>query len=147
MKKIILCALLIVASCIKLTAQKPAVVISDKDGWHKIGETTADLKAEKDEIMVLGADRFAFIKIKVMDAPIILTSFEIYFENGANQKVAIGKEIKAAGETRTVKIEGGERSIKKVSFVYETAPNKKDQKAHLELWGLKTNPDKRTATK
>ena len=31
-------------------AQKPAVVVSDKTGWHKIGETTVDFKKEKDEV-------------------------------------------------------------------------------------------------
>jgi hypothetical protein len=147
MKKVILCALLIIASSIKMSAQKPGVVLSDKEGWHKIGETTADFKAEKDEISVIAADRFSSIKIKVLDAPLILTSFEIYFESGDNQKVSIGKEVKAAGETRTVKIDGGERSIKKVSFVYETAPNNKDKKARVELWGFKTNSDKKTAKK
>ena len=45
-------------------AQKPAVMMNDKAGWHKIGEVTADLKAEKDELVVLGADRFRSIKIK-----------------------------------------------------------------------------------
>jgi hypothetical protein len=120
------------------------VVISDKEGWHKIGETTVDFKPETDAINVVGADRFGFIKIKVDDAPIDLTSFNIYFEGGDMQKVTVGKEIKSPGETRVVQLNGGEREIKKISFNYATPSNYKDKKAHVELWGLKTNTGKRT---
>jgi hypothetical protein len=143
MKKTIFIALLIIYY-INAFAQQPAVVISDKEGWHKIGETTADFKTETDEIAVMGADRFAFVKIKVDDAPINLVSFEIYFESGDNQVVPIGKQIKNPGETRVVQLNGGERSIKKIVFTYKTVPNNADKKAHVELWGLKTNSDKKT---
>lgn len=142
-EKAILFAMLVIANCSGIFAQQPAVVISDKDGWHKIGETSVDFKTETDEISVIGADRFAHIKIKVTDASIHLESFDIYFESGDKQNVKIGKEIKNAGESRSVDLEGGERGIKKIIFVYHTVPNQKDKKAHVELWGMKTNPDKK----
>ncbi|MBI2270404.1 MAG: hypothetical protein HYU69_08620 [Bacteroidetes bacterium] len=146
MKKLILLSLLIVGSYSGIYSQKPAIVTSDKSGWHKIGETTVNFKTETDEIAVMGADRFAFIKIKVNDASIHLTSFDIHFETGDKQSVIIGQEIKAPGETRVVQLTGGERSIKKVSFIYKTVANAKDKKARVELWGLKTNPDKKTSS-
>jgi hypothetical protein len=147
MKKLTLLILVAMISCMGAFAQKPGVVISDKDGWHKIGETIVDFKTEKDEIVVMGADKFAFLKFKVTEMPIHLVSFEIFFENGDNQTVTIGSDIKVTGETRTVKIEGGERDIKKVSFIYKTVANVKDKKARVELWGMKTNPDKKSASK
>jgi len=119
------------------------VVTSDKTGWHKIGETTVDFKKEVDEMSVMGADKFSKLKIKVTDASIYLTSFDIYFENEEKQSVRVGLDLKAPGETKTVDLNGGERSIKKVSFVYKTVANSKDEKAHVELWGLKTNADKK----
>src|SRR6185369_15011046 len=137
--KLILFSLLVAGSYGKMFSQKPGVVISDKDGWHKIGETTVDFKTEQDEIAVIGADKFSSVKIKVDKEPIRLESFDIYFENGGKQSVVIAKEIKNPGETREVKIEGGERSLKKVEFTYKTMPNPSDKKAHLELWGYKTN--------
>ena len=143
MKKVIVFAMLVIANCSAMFAQHPAVVISDKDGWHKIGETHVDFKTETDEIAVIGADKFGYIKIKVTGAPIHLESFDIYFESGNKQNVKIGKEIKTPGESRSVQLEGGERSIKKIIFVYHTVPNSKDKKAHVELWGMKTNPDKK----
>lgn len=146
MKNIILLSFLIVSS-LRMYSQQPGIVISDKEGWHKIGETTVDFKTETDEIVVIGADRFAFIKIKVDKEPIDLISFEIYFESGDKQIVTIGKEFKAPGETRVVQLNGGERSIKKVVFTYKTVPNSKDKKAHVELWGMKTNSDKKKSKK
>jgi len=47
-----------------------------------------------------------------------------------------------AGESRVIDLNGGERNLKKIVFVYKTLPNRKDEKAHVEIWGLKTNTDK-----
>jgi hypothetical protein len=143
MKKLIL-SLLLVASSATLMAQVPKLMTSDKEGWHKIGTTTVSFNTETDQITVLGADRFKAIKMKVIDASIHLVSFEIFFESGDSQKVTIKKTIKKAGETRSVNLDGGERSIKKVTFVYKTVPNNRDQKAHVELWGLKGKYTKRS---
>jgi hypothetical protein len=112
MKKLII--ILLMGSVIKVAAQKekPVVIMSDTKGWHKIGETTVDFKTETEEIIPFGADRFAFIKFKIEDAPIDLISLEIYYESGDSQNVTIGKQIKAPGESRTVQLNGGERTLK-----------------------------------
>jgi hypothetical protein len=140
MKKVILIAMLITAGYSKMFGQ---VVVSDKTGWHKIAEKTVDFKTETDDISVIGADRFQSIKIKVIDAPINIISFVIYFESGDQQNVKIGQNIKNPGETREIVLNGGERDIDKITLKYKTVPNSKDQKAQLEIWGLKTNPDKK----
>jgi len=118
-------------------AQKPAVMMNDKAGWHKIGEVTADLKAEKDELVVLGADRFRSIKIKVTDAPIHIASLEVFYESGDNESITLKSDFKAGGESRVIDLKGTDRAIKKVVFVYNTIPNSKNDKAHVELYGLK----------
>jgi hypothetical protein len=38
-------------------SQKPAVVISNKPGWYKIGEVTVALKTETESIIVFGHGR------------------------------------------------------------------------------------------
>jgi hypothetical protein len=138
MKNIIMLALIIVGS--NMFAQKPEIITSDKAGWHKIAETRVDFETETDEIIVLGKDKFDYIKIMVKDASINLVSFIIIFEDGTSQNVSIGKEIKATGETRVVDLKGS-KSIKKVSFIYKTVTNKKDEKANIELWGLKAKKE------
>ena len=124
-------------------AQKPEVIMSDKTGWHKIGKTTVDFSKEKEEISVLGADRFAKIKFKVEKAPINLISLEVYFESGDKQDIVVNSKIKAPGESRVIDLNGGERSLKRIVFVYKTMPNNKDKKAQVEIWGLKTNTDRK----
>ena len=124
-------------------AQQPKVVVNDKTGWHKIGETTVDFKKETDEIIVMGADRFASIKFKVTEAPIDLVSIMVYYESGDAQSVSTLMQINAPGESKTINLNGGERSLKKIVFVYKTLPNRKDVKAHVEIWGLKTNTDRK----
>ena len=119
------------------------LIISDKTGWHKIGEVKADFKKEREEIMVMGADRFASIRFKVTEAPIDLVGLEVYYESGDKQDVKINMPVKAPGESRTIDLNGGERSLKKIVMVYKTLPNQHDEKAQVEVWGLKTNTDKK----
>jgi hypothetical protein len=138
MKKILMLVLIIAPAFIKVAySQQPAVMMSDKPGWHKIGETTADFKAEKDEIVVLGADRFKSIKIKVTDAPIHIADLEVYYESGDNEAISLKSDFKAGGESRVIDLKGNSRNLKKVVFVYNTVPNSKNDKAHVELYGLK----------
>lgn len=127
----------------EMQAQQPAVVVSDKTGWHKIGETKVDFTKDKDEVIVMGSDRFATIKFKVTDAPIEITDIEVYYESGDNQKITLGTAIKSPGESRVIDLNGGERAVKKIVFMYKTIPNYKDKKAHVEIWGNKTNADKK----
>jgi hypothetical protein len=135
MKKFVL-ALLFLASHATMLAQSPKVVVSDKDGWHKIGETRVDFKKEIDKIPIVGARRFASLKIKVTDAPINLESFDVIFDDDTKQSVTVGQEFKAPGETKVVNF-SGEKNIKRVDFKYKTVAG--DEKAHVELWGYKTN--------
>ena len=144
MKKAIVFMLLAVAGVSgQLAAQKPAVIVNDKSGWHKIAETTVDFSRDHDEVAVLIADKFSTLKFKVTDASIQLIDLEIMYESGDNQKVPIGYEIKSMGESKTIDLNGGERAIKRIAFNYKTVPNSKDKKAHVEIWGMKTNADKK----
>jgi hypothetical protein len=140
MKNKILIALLFIAGSYKtMFAQQPAVMLSDKKGWHKIGETTVDFTKERDELIVIGADRFASIRFEVTEAAIDLQDLEIYYESGPKQDISVRTPIMMGNETRVIDLNGGERALKKIVFVYKTYPNRKDEKAHVIVWGLKTN--------
>jgi hypothetical protein len=143
MKKILSLILLVTfGMCGIANAQKPAPVLSDKTGWHKIAETTVDFKKERDEVSVLISDKFAFLKFKVLDASINLSKMEVYFENGEKQDISVNMPLKPEGESRIIELNGGERSIKKIAFEYKTISNNKDEKAKVQIWGSKTNSDK-----
>ena len=148
MKKLLMISILAATVGInKASAQQTKVVVSDATGWHKIGSTTVDFKKETDEVVIVGADRFASIKFKITDAPVEIVSIEVYFESGDTQKVPVNAKINAPGESKTIKLNGGERDLKKIVFVYKTMSNSKDEKANVEIWGLKTNTDKTNTDK
>lgn len=122
-------------------AQKPAVVTSNEPGWHKIGEITASFKMDNESISVLGADEFSAIKLKVTDAPINIEHIHIFYESGEMEEVAVKNELIAGAETRVIKLKHSDKEIKKVTFTYKTLPNSQNEKAEVELYGLKTRED------
>jgi hypothetical protein len=144
MKKIVLALFLAtVGVSSSAIAQSTKVVLSDAKGWHKIGETTVDFTKDRDEVMIVGADKFAALIFKVDETPIEIMDIEVIYESGESQKAQINYAIKAPGQSKEITLNGGERSIKKILFVYKTLPNRKDIKGHVEIWGLKTNADKK----
>jgi hypothetical protein len=142
MRKIIIIIFAIIWTYGKSNAQKPVIIISDKTGWHKIAEQKVNFTLDKDEIIVLVSDRFSGIKLKIKDADIDLNNIEMYFEAGDNQIVEINRQIKANTESEPIKINGGERELKKIVFRYKTLSNKKNKNAKVEIWGLKLNTEK-----
>jgi len=129
--------MLFTAFCCSVFAQEPSVMLSNKPGWHKIGEVKADFKTEMESISVLGKDRFKSILLKVTDAPINILDVEVFYETGETEKVDVANELKPNSETRKIDLRGKDKEIQKVTFRYKTVPNADDEKAHVELYGLK----------
>ena len=137
MKNILSIVLLVLFTSGAALAQKPEVITSNKPGWHKIGETTVSLKTDKDEISVMGNDKFRSLKFRVTDQPIQLVSMTVTNESGGVQEVNVGSEMKAGHESKVIELKGGAQAIKRVAFVYHTVANSKHEQAHVELYGLK----------
>jgi hypothetical protein len=129
------------------TVPAPKVEVNDKTGWHKIGETIVSFSKERDEIAVLGADRYAKLKFKVTDAGIMISDITISYEDGTKQDVPVSSTMAMGAESRVVDIPGAEKDIARISFVYKTVPNQAKDKAHVEIWGYKSNADKSTGMK
>ncbi|MBP6334660.1 MAG: hypothetical protein KA444_04235 [Bacteroidia bacterium] len=146
MKKTLLILLLaITASFSKTSAQDPAIITSDKTGWQKIADKNVDLKVDRDEISILGADRFAAIKIRVTEASLEIYDMEIHYESGDKEVIEVRSPMKAGSESKAFDLKGTERELKQIVLIYKTVPNQKDEKAHLEIWGLKTNANAGTS--
>ncbi len=143
MKKGLMITMLAVLSIFSINAQETSVILSDRTDWIRIGETTVNFETDRDEINVMGADKFAAIKFKVMDVPVHLMDLQVFFDDGGKQDINVNFPIKPKGESRIIELDGGERDLKKIVLVYKTINNRSDREAHVELWGLKTNDDKR----
>ena len=137
MKKTFLFLFASIVTMSVVTAQKVEVITSNKPGWHKIGETNAMFKSDRDVLTVLGADKFKAIQIKVTDAPIRLEDLEVYYENDTKEDIQVRSEFKKGEKSRVINLKGGDRKLKKVVFVYHSIPNWKGERAHVELYGLK----------
>jgi hypothetical protein len=120
----------------QLFAQKPEVAISNKAGWHKIGEVTASFKQEDQSISVMGKDKFKAIKLKVTDAPIDIEKAVVHYESGDTQELPVSHMLNMGEETKTFDLSKTD-GIKTVSFTYRTKANDNHDKAHVELYGLK----------
>jgi len=129
--------LLIAGTGNTMQAQKVEVMTSSKEGWHKIGETTVNFKKDTDEILVIGENKFTELKFAVKDTPIDLLSLELFFTSGKSQNIKVNNPIEANGESHSIPFKGGQRKLKKIVFVYKTLPNRKDERAHVEIWGYK----------
>ena len=118
-------------------AQEPAIVTSDKPGWHKIGEVKADFKMDSESIAVLGKDQFKAIKLKITDASMNIQKVTVFFESGSTQEIPVYGFLKPGVETGEYKLQSPTEEIKKVTFTYKSEPNAGNDKAHVELYGLK----------
>lgn len=118
--------------------QKPAIVTNNEAGWQKIGEITASFTTENESIVVLGADEFASIRLKVTDAPIHIDRVQVFYENGEMEEVRVDNKLQAGEQTRVIRLKGSDKELKKVAFTYRTLPNQKGDRADVELHGLKT---------
>lgn len=137
MKNLIM--LLLVAGGFAAHAQKPAVVADNEPGWKHIGQVTASFKTTSESIVVLGADEFQAIKLKVSDAPIQIDRVQVFYESGQMEELDVQAELKEGAETRVINLSNPKRDIEKVAFTYKTLPNSAGEKADVELYGLKTS--------
>lgn len=136
MKNYILIALIISgAAC----HRKTSMVLSDRDGWHKIAETTVNFHNEREEIILTGSNRFAKLQLVVFDASIELQDMEVFYEDGKMEKIPLRTQMTEDKKSRVIDVMGKESSISKVAFVYKTIPNKEKEKGMLQLWGYKSN--------
>jgi hypothetical protein len=137
MKKILFVLAVAIFAAGAVKAQKPEVITSDKDGWHKIGEAKVNFKTEKDKFIVMGADRFKKIQVRVKDAPIHIEDMEIRYDGGGKEDVSIRSNLGANTKSKIIDLRNASAELKSVTFVYRTVPNSKAEKAEIELWGLK----------
>jgi len=134
-KSLLLCILIFITGNFIL-AQKPKIILKNKEGWQKIGEVKASFKMEVESIIVMGADKFKSIRLKVTGAPINIESLKVFYASGEVDDIPVKSELMPGDATRVMDVKP-QKKIKKVFFAYKTLPNNKNEKAQVELWGLK----------
>ena len=87
---------------------------------------------------MLGKDQFKSLKLKVTDAPINIESVQVVYESGEKEDLTVQSELQAGNETKVLDLKNSSKEIDKVVFKYKTMPSYRNEKAHVELYGLKS---------
>lgn len=137
MKKALFLLLSTIFTVTMLQAQKPAIITKKKAGWQKIGDAKVDFKADKDKFVIIGADKFKSLQLKVKDAPVHIEEMLVEFEGNVTENISLKSEFKTGEKSRVIDLKNKDAEIKNVSFVYHTVPGSTEKRAKIELWGLK----------
>ncbi len=105
------------------------------DEWRIIGERSVKFSSDKDVIRVGGNDWYTKLKIKVVDAPLHISNFDVIFENGERFDVALRNDIPQGGESRVIDLPGAERRIDRIEFRYKTTGKLRKGTANVIVFG------------
>lgn len=91
-------------------------------GWVLIGERTVNRNGDVDVIQVRGRDRTSQVRLCVLNRPIRMHDFDVWFANGGHQDVRVRERIRPGTCTRAVDLKGDRRrNIDRIRLRYERA--------------------------
>ena len=91
-----------------------------KQGWEPIGEKVVTDRIDHDTVVVTHAEgTFTAVQVRVKQRAVEFRSMTIHFGNGGKQQVDLREVIPAGGKSRVIDVEGGDRTIKAIDFVYD----------------------------
>lgn len=149
MKKVLLSIMLIAGVCGLTFGQQGSTSKSKSQGtnenWVKIGEKSVDLSQDHGifnwntdrEKSINANDRYSEIKFKAIDAPVSLTNVEVVYDNGKKSDLSINSPIAVNNESKPVMLDS-KAKLDKITFNYSKNASSTDNKAKIELWGLKS---------
>jgi hypothetical protein len=104
-------------------------------GWELLGERQVTDRIDHDVIPVTNAKGvFRAIQLHVLGRAVQFHAVKIHFGNGAVQEVEMREVIAAGGATRVIDVEGAERVIREVEFLYD-AQSLHGHPARIRLFG------------
>jgi hypothetical protein len=121
--------------------QKPAVIMENKEGWQKIGETEASFKKQDESIHLFGKDRFSSIKLKVTDGSLNVDRMQVFYEDGQMEEFDVRNQIEDGNESKAFSLKNPNQEISKVAFTYNTSANDQGTRANVIVLGKMTNTE------
>lgn len=118
----------------------------DQAGWVKIGEKTVDLDQDHsifdwntDREKTINADeKYSAIKFRTKDSNVNLTNVEVKYENGRKQDLSINSPVMVGSDSKALTLDQNQK-LDKVTFGFAKGASSGEEKAKVELWGLKAN--------
>ncbi len=136
MKKHLSIALAVALFGLIIAAAGPAAAGRDTNRWTSLGKLHVKDRVDRDTLRV-GVKRGTFdsIRLKVLGRAVQFRSLEIRFENETVQEVSLRSVIKAGEYSRVIDLEGGQRAIDKIVFVYDAQTRKRGKGARVRVYG------------
>jgi hypothetical protein len=103
--------------------------------WVQLGEQTVTDRLDRDRITVRATrGEFRRIKLTVGRVSVDFDRVVVHFGNGDRQVIEMRGTIRAGGETRSIDLDGGDRVIRYVEFLYD-ANSVRGGRAVVRLFG------------
>ena len=131
-------ASLAVVTILTLTvlAAAPALAARGSNKWTPLGSLQVKDRVERDVLhLEKRKGTFDKIRLKAVGAGVQFRSMKIHFENGDVQDVELRSVIRAGKTSRVIDLEGGQRAIEKIVFVYDAQTFKIGKGATVRVLG------------
>jgi hypothetical protein len=104
-------------------------------GWKQLGSRKVTDRVDHDSISVTASrGNFTALQVRVKGVAVEFRSMTVHFRNGDRQEVALRRVIPAGGSSRVIDLEGGDRVIRRVDFVYDSQ-SLRGRSATIRLFG------------
>lgn len=129
-------AIALIALLLTVLIAGPAAAQRGRDNWTDLGLLHVKDRVDRDTLHV-GAKKGSFdaIRLKVLGAAVQFHSLKIHFENGAVQDVELRSVIRAGQFSRVIDLDGGQRAIEKIVFVYDAQTRRRAKGARVRVFG------------
>ena len=118
-------------------AQQIAVVISDKEGWHRIKRLPVTETERNKEISVILSDHFSAIKIASEDSILLNMQLILLYSEEATESPSSKKGQAFQIKTGQVLELQDSKKIDKIKFGFKAKENEKYPNIELDIWGRK----------
>lgn len=96
--------------------------VLSNDDWEVLGSKQVDWKVDKD-VLLVGAYEGTInkLKIKVTGGTVHIIMMVVTYGNGIEDEIPLRHVFKRGSTSREIDLKGGDRIIKKITFVYDRA--------------------------
>jgi len=109
-----------VLSLVLLLAAVASIPAPAAERWKFLDLRFVSDEVERDRFDVgIKKGRFSALQVRVDERAVEFRSMTVYFGNGETQSVELRDVIPAGGRSRAIALEGGQRAVSAVEFVYD----------------------------
>ncbi len=106
------------------------------DRWKNLGELHVGDRVDRDILRVgIKKGTFDAIRLEVKGRAVQFHDLKIHFENEDVQDVRLRSVIRRGKSSRVIDLQGGQRAIEKIVFLYDAQTRRRHKGARVEVYG------------